>query len=234
MQAEGKVVELILLDGLPAARILCPPRLMPAPGAYLLAHADASDSPLAVPLFLTKSFPDTSASAGGFLCAPPAPASWIPGTRLLLRGPLGRGFSLPASARRMALITFDDMPRRLLALLDLAFKQNSEVTLLCGDSPDDLPLQVEVQPLRALTEVCQWADYLACDVGRESLPELREKLGKAGPLGVLPEAQVLVRAPMPCGGLAECGVCTVETRGGNQLACVDGPVFGLGNLLREL
>lgn len=221
MQADGTVTELILLDGLPAARILCPPKMMPAPGKYLLAHAGGSDSPLAAPVFSTKSVADS------FIAAPPVPDSWTPGAHLHLRGPLGHGFALPASARHVALIAFDDSSRRLLALLDAAFKQDASVTLVCEDAPDDLPLQVEVQPLRTLSEVCAWADYIALDTARESLPELRKKLGLSSPLKVWYEAQVLVRAPMPCGALAECGVCTVETRDGHSLACYDGPVFDL-------
>lgn len=233
MQADGQINELILLDGLPAARILCPPRLIPAPGQYLLAHADGSDSPpalrssvLAAPVFAAKIF------ASGFLAAPPAPSSWIPGMRLHLRGPLGHGFSLPASARRVALIAFDQSPRRLLSLLDPAFKQDASVTLVCDHQPDGLPLQVEVQPLRALNEVCVWADYAAFDSARESLPGLRERLGMLSPVDGRSATQILVRAPMPCGGLAECGVCAVEGRRARLLACEDGPVFDLKDLLK--
>lgn len=232
MQAEGKVAELILLDGLPAARLLCPPRLVPAPGQYLLAHADGSDSPLADSVFITKSF------AGGFLAAPPAAASWVPGTRLHLRGPLGRGFTLPASARRVALIAFNaqrtnagDSPRRLLALLEIAFKHDVSVTLVCENPPDGLPLQVEVQPMRTLADVCNWADYIACDTARESLSELRERLRNSSWSQVRAVAQVLVRTPMPCGGMAECGVCAIEAHGGYQLVCNDGPVFDLNQLM---
>jgi hypothetical protein len=146
-------------------------------------------------------------------------------------------------------VAFNDSPRRLLALLDATFKQDASVTLVCEHPPEDLPLQVEVQPLEALAEACQWADYVAFDARRESLPELREKIGKGNSFKSTSEAQaisprrargprsplkgngVLVVAPMPCGGLAECGVCTVEARGGHRLACVDGPVFDLLQLI---
>src|SRR5574341_1300572 len=225
MQVEGKIAELVLLDGFPAARILCPPRLIPVPGCYLMAHADGSDAPLANPIFSARSLTD------GFLAAPPAPDSWRPGTSLHLRGPLGRGFTLPASARRVALVALSDSPRRLLALLDAAFEQEASITLMCEHPPEDLSLQVEVQPIEALAEVCQWADYMAFEARRESLPELREKNGKGNSLKSMSEAQVLVNAPMPCGGLAECRVCTVEVHGGHRLACVDGPVFKLSQLV---
>jgi NAD(P)H-flavin reductase len=225
MQAEGKISELLLLDGLPAARILCPDKLIPSPGQYLLTHAAGSDSPLAVPVFAAAVF------TSGFLAAPPAPEAWVPGTRLYLRGPLGRGFALPGSARRLGLIAFDGTSRRLLGLLKAALKQEASITLVCEIPPDDLPLQVEIQPVRALAEVCRWADWLAIDSGRESLPELKKRLADGDPAGVNFEAQVLVGAPMPCGGLAGCGVCAVEGRRGNQLVCDQGPVFDLKQLL---
>ncbi len=234
MQAEGKVVELLLLDGLPAAYISCPPRQVPPPGAYLLAHMPGSDSALATAVFVARSFAEPQRMGnGGFLIAPPAPESWTPGAGLHLRGPLGRGFSLPSSARRIALVAYDSSPRRLLALLDQALRQQAEVTLVCDNQLDDLPLQVEVQPLRALGEVCAWADYLAFDAARESIPPMKQKLETIGLLKIRGEAQILVRTPMPCGGLAECGVCTVETRTGPQLACVDGPVFDLRSVIAK-
>lgn len=225
MRATAKIVELVLLDGQSAARIRCAPSIIPAPGRYLLTHADGSDSPLAASIFSAKSLSD------GFLCAPPIPDSWTPGTRLNLRGPLGHGFELPATARRVALIAFDDAPRRLLVLLDSISKQDASVTLICANPPDDLPLDIEVQPMSALRDVCNWADYIAFDAARESLPELRERFQSGKLLKVPADAQILIRAPMPCGGLAECGVCTVEVRNGHKLICDDGPVFDLKELM---
>jgi hypothetical protein len=235
MQAEGKVVESILLDGLPAAYISCPPRLIPSPGAYLLAHKPGSDSAVAAAVFAARSFAEHQRmGTDGFLVAPPTPGSWTPGAHLTLRGPLGHGFNIPASARRIALVAFDSSPRRLLALLDLALKQEAAVTLVSESPLDDLPLQVEIQPLQALSEVCSWADYLAFDTTKESIPKLKEHLDTIGLLKIRGEGQVLIRTPMPCGGLAECGVCTVELRGGVQLACVDGPVFDLKSVIVKI
>ena len=85
----------------PCARS-CPPNLIPSPGQYLLA-GDGSDSPLPVPLFHTDSAPQ------GFLAAAPVPDWWHPGLELSLRGPLGRGFTLPVSARKVGLIAFDEL-----------------------------------------------------------------------------------------------------------------------------
>lgn len=218
--ADAQIVE-IYLDG--NLRIVCPPDLTPAPGQYLLAH-DGSDAPLPVPIF------SAAATADGFLAAPPLPAAWTPGAQLHLRGPLGHGFALPVSSRRVALLAWDDSPARLLGLLPMALAQGAAVTLVCESSPRDLSADVEVHPLAALEEVCQWTDFLAVDVGRESLPGLMSRLGVREQAGAKYDAQVLIRTDMPCGALAECGVCAVRFRHAWKMACKDGPVFDLKEL----
>jgi len=192
--------------------------------AYLLAH-DGSDSPVPAPVFNAGSAP------GGFRIAPPIPQSWQPGTTLLLRGPLGRGFSLPSSARRVALVPLGETSARLKPLLAAALEQDASVVLVSDMDLSDLPHEVEIQPLTALREITQWADYIALDMPRESLPGLRQMLGLGEQAKVRLEAQVLVVTPMPCGGIADCGVCAVTIRHGWKLACKDGPVFDLQALI---
>jgi len=227
MQGEGTVTELLLSHGLPTARIACAPGLVPSAGQYTLAHEEGSPAPLADVLFVFR------ADADGFVCAPPIPKEWRPGSRLSMRGPLGNGFVRPPAAKRVALIAAANAPARLLALVGQAFRGGASITLVCDDPPDDVPLQVEVQPWRAVAEVCRWSDYAAFDVEREYLPEMLKKLGgDSGPL-MGGKAQALVRTPMPCGAMADCGVCTVRTRRGPRLACKDGPVFDLGLLAVE-
>ena len=220
---KGKIEE-IFLDG--SARISCPPELTPAPGQYLLAHADGSDAPLPVPLFSSLPSPQT-----GFRCAPPLPSTWRPGISLSLRGPIGHGFMLPVSARKIALIAFDEPPARLLGVLSLALKQNAEVVLVTNSQPEDLPEVVEVQPLRGLVETLQWADYAAVDVSRENLNQLSKMLAGKDQITAKVEAQILVHAPMPCGALADCGVCALSLHHDWKMICKDGPVFSLKELM---
>lgn len=224
MQSEGQVAEILLLDGLPAARIQCVQGLIPAPGQYLLAHAAESDAALAHVLFASGFAED------GFVAAPSVSAAWRPGTRLFLRGPLGHGFNLPVSARRVGFIAFDRSPRTLLALLGPALRQEAAVTLVAAQIPENLPFQVEVQPLNALPEICKWADYVAFDISRAALAALKEQL-QPSRAALKASGQVLVRTPMPCGALADCGVCTVELGGKTYLACDDGPVFELDQVM---
>jgi NAD(P)H-flavin reductase len=214
--SKGQVVELILEDGYRYARVSCTENMIPTPGQYLLA-GDAPDSPLPVPVFYTDSAPQSFITIAG--------DAWKPGDVLYLRGPLGRGFALPISARKIGLVAFDDSPARLRGLIRPALKQNASVVLVCDSTTDSLPDELEVQPLSALEEIVKWADYLAMDVERERLNELRERLGERNQLSALHAAQLLIRTPMPCGGVAECGICAVTTKSGWKIACKDGPVF---------
>lgn len=228
---KGQIIELILEDGCRYVRIGCSPNMIPSPGQYLLT-GDGSDSPLPVPLFYTDSAPE------GFIATAPVPDSWNPGLDLYLRGPLGRGFTLPFSARQVGLIAFDASPARLRGLIQPALEQDTAVVLVCASAPDDLPDDVEVQPMSALEDVVEWADYLACDVRREDLSRMRERLRKIDQLMVRKtrvehgriDAQVLIHTPVPCGGIAECGVCVVTLKSGWRMACKDGPVFDWNDL----
>jgi NAD(P)H-flavin reductase len=220
---KGQLLELILEDGRRYVRVSCPANLTPGPGQYLLA-SDGSDSVLPVPLLYTESAPQ------GFVATAPVDVHWRPGLELNLRGPLGRGFNLPLAARRVGLVAFDDAPGHLRGLIWQALKQDAAVVLVCESAPETLPDDVEVQPLSTLSDILEWADYVAFDLARENLGSLREQLGRRNQLAVAMGAQVLIRTPVPCGGIAECGVCAVTLNSEWKLACKEGPVFDWGEL----
>ena len=205
-------------DGCHYGHLTCAEKLVPAPGQYLLA-SDGSDMILPAPVFYTDSAPN------GFIG--PVPDTWRPGDTLFLRGPLGRGFSLPPSARRIGLIAFDVPFSRLRGLIQPALRQNASVVLITGWEAGGLPDEVEVQPASALGDIIEWADYMAVDLEREDLPKWRQKLGERVPRPALPEMQILIHTSMPCGGIAECGVCTLRTEDDWKLICKEGPVFEL-------
>jgi dihydroorotate dehydrogenase electron transfer subunit len=214
--ATGKIDE-ILTHTERAARISCAPGMVPAPGQYLLAHTSADLLP--VPLFLAESHP------AGFYAAAPLPVAWQPGATLHLRGPFGRGFSLPTRAARVALATFTPSAGALLPLLDFALKHSAAVTLLSDHLPAQIPPRVEILPLSALPQAALWAGYLALHLTRADLQtRLPALLPPPYPAGF---AQALLQTEMPCGGMAECGVCALRTRRGVRLICKDGPVFDL-------
>ncbi len=124
---------------------------------------------------------------------------------------------------------------RLQPLLTDALEKGAAVALFTDNAPPGLPSAVEVNPLETLNEALAWADYLALDLPASELPGLARRLGVERGLRHLPcPAQALVGLPLPCGGLADCGACAVETRRGWKLACQDGPVFDLIDLLPRM
>lgn len=209
------------------AWIDCPPAGHPAPGRYVLAWSpEDAAAPLATPLFAMHY------AEGRFQAAPPAPVAWDPGAPLLLRGPLGHGFTPPPNLRRLALVGLDVTIARLLPLLFDALSKGAAVALFTEAALPSLPTSVEVSPLAALPEALAWADYLAADLPETALPGLRVCLGVDAATTRLPcPAQGLVRTSMPCGGIAACEACGVNTRHGSRPACADGPVFDLVELL---
>jgi len=228
----GRLVELLLEAYQNAtARIACPAQAEPKPGQYLQAHQP--DQPLEVtPTALFRAGESHRARAGelNFPVAGPLPESWQPGAELKLRGPLGRGFELPRNLRRLALIALNNTPARLMPLIPIALQRGVEIVLVSDTSEGTLPLTVEQQRLAELPRALAWADFVAIDIPLEGLEELAERLVPKGRVRA-PEGQILVFSPMPCGALAKCGVCSLTTKNGPRLACEDGPVFELKELI---
>ncbi len=210
--------------GLVGGKIAAPPRLAYRPGQYLLAHAQHVPETLPAVLF------PSSVNELEILLAPSLPPAWLPGTELSLRGPQGKGFHLPATARRVALATLDSHPYRLLPLLAPALALGLEIALFTPHIPVGLPPEVEVLPRSALADAPGWADYLALDLPWEAIPQLWKNLGLEPGRPLPCQAEALIVAPMPCGGLADCGVCAIKTRPGWKFTCQDGPVFDLETL----
>jgi hypothetical protein len=117
-----------------------------------------------------------------------------------------------------------------MPLILQSVREDCAITLYTDAPLPPLPAAVEVFPLGALPEAPAWADFLALDVPLDELPALRGRLDLPPGQPLPCPAQALIYAPMPCGGLAKCGVCAVEGRRGWLLACEDGPVFDLKEL----
>jgi NAD(P)H-flavin reductase len=228
-QYAGRITEFRLEpDGGQVPRIGCPPQAIPQPGQYLLADSPGDrDSILSTVLFPQQILDD------GIVAAPtdrrfPDP-DWTLGSSLLLRGPLGRGFQLPISLRNLVLGAAGESAARLLPLM-----RSAENVALFTDAPlPALPPEVEVQPLAGLSEALAWADFMVLDLPGPQvnslgyLDRLREQIGQAA----FPRpGQALLAGPMPCGGIADCGVCAVRTRRRYRLSCKDGPVFQINEL----
>jgi hypothetical protein len=198
--------------------------MAPAAGQYLLGCSLEAEEVLPVVLYLAWK------EGGGSLLTGSIPGNWIPGGKVWLRGPSGKGFHLPTQARRVALASLTGGFSRLAPLAQAAIRQGAAVSLFSPSMPAVLPAEVEVLPLQALNEAWSWADYAALEAGVEQIEHLGALLG-SGHFPRLPfQAEILIITRFACAGVADCGVCAVEAGGRYHLACKDGPVFPL-NLL---
>mgnify|MGYP001035983714 CR=1 FL=1 len=202
-----------------------PPQAWPEPGQYLPCQKQGED--LSVNLFRVFNGSDLRLSLA------PLPESWQPGDMIAAQAPHGRGFTLPRTARRIGLLTFSQSPLRLLNLIGPALAQSAAVSLFSQSPLHDnvlirLPASVEVAPLSSLADNLGWPDVLFADIQRQEIETLSQFLGERQ---FSFEGQVLVHTRMPCRGLGECGICAVKTRRGWRLACVEGPVFPLKEVL---
>lgn len=217
-------------NGHKTVEIECDPHLRPAPGQYMFV--DEMD-PFDVQPVGWSVFPSGYTSRG-FLASTmpdPLPATWSLETRFMISGPHGQGFSIPNDLRTLALVSLSPFPHRLLPVIQTALEEKTDIALFMDGPAPFLPPVVEIQPLPALSGALDWADYLAVDLQIDDLPNFRQKTHLNPDRPLPPTAQALVYTPMPCGGIADCGVCAVRTRRSKHVfACKVGPVFQLKDL----
>src|SRR5574340_949470 len=125
---EGEINAIFYEEAEAAGSVLCAPGLIPAAGQYTLAvsllKSGETAEILTVPLFLSGQEED------GFAFAARMPEHWKPGTPLLLRGPIGHGFSLPSQVKRAALVAAGRTSARLRGLLPGLMAQRAETALV--------------------------------------------------------------------------------------------------------
>ena len=224
---QTKLIEIFQIGSERAGVLDIPEKHWPVPGQYLACQrVDGPSEPLPHQLF--RIIGDV-----GILNLSPIPGDWQPGDQLLVTPPQGHGFSLPGEARRVALLPYKVSPLRLLAMMRGAADQNASISLFTEKIPSPeimsrLPSLVEVNHINTLLENLDWPDFMAVDAAREELGGFSSLFSRES---ILPAGQILVRTPMPCRGLADCGVCAVRTKRGWKHACSDGPVFRLKEVL---
>jgi dihydroorotate dehydrogenase electron transfer subunit len=174
-----------------------------------------------------------------------------PEDRLDVIGPLGAGFPFDAHIRNLLLVSDSQAIGPLLGQMERAVAGGVSVTLALGGSRAAklypvslLPPAVEVQlatqngslgqrgPVTdLLPDLLRWADRV-CACGTNSLyrtlqrqtAEIRLAASQPGFLYGL-----ALPGPLAC-GVGACYGCSLETRSGLKLACIDGPVFDLMTL----
>lgn len=209
-----------------------PELMVPSPGEYILAYNPLElDTPLAHCLFSVGLEKDIGRQTTSLLG--PIPSSWTPGISLVLRGPMGNGFTGYCDTPRLAIATFSNSLFRLLPIIKPALNSGADVVVFLPENmlPADLPVDIEIHSIQLLHESLSWATLLLLEIPLTKLPQLRTWL-KLSPHETLPcPAEALILTPMPCATLGDCGVCAVPSKNGRyHFACKDGPVFRLNEL----
>ncbi len=161
-------------------------------------------------------------------------------------GPLGRGFSISPTTKRLLLVAGGIGLSPLVFAAAEAVKNGLEVKLLLGAStkaqlypkellPADIAVVVVTEDGSAgkkglitdhLGQFASWADQIcACGpVGMYQAMDTQKKRWRGK------SVQVSLEARMGC-GVGACFGCTINTRSGLKRVCRDGPVFELTDVL---
>ena len=235
------------IDGPFACVTLAAPDVASGLAAGRFVLADLGDT-LRSPLFPAR----LGAKGFDILVPPDHPAARLqPGAAVNILGPLGQGFEVQASVRRLLLVADT---AHLPTLLGLAQPKNqvsakepglSAALLLSAPTAAELypvrllPPALEVHivtvdgsaghggsPLDLFPDLAQWADCV-CIAGKPDTYPALAHIVREVRLGPGPGfAQARVVPPLVC-GVGACQGCAVETAHGTRLACTDGPVFDL-------
>lgn len=181
--------------------------------------------------------------AFSFLAAQPR------GATLDMIGPLGHGWTVEPAVRNVALLGAADLAAPLFGLAHTAAKRNISITMLLGTddhhsapAPFLLPAAAEYNVTHAAKaadaalsllddQLLRWADLLAIALPREHWSAVAQRVRSIRLQWNRNFVQVAILPPLAC-QVGVCGVCGIETRQSTKLACTDGPVFDLRDLIR--
>lgn len=219
------------------------------PGQYAMVRCgEGHDMPLRRPLSVHRTSLDGNVA---FLFAVVGRGTeWLAqrkkGDPLDLFGPLGNGFDIYPSSRKLLLIAGGIGIAPLVALAEQAVATGCSVTLMIGDRtatriyPDRL-LPSGIKTVVATEDGSLGMKGMVTDLLPKFIPEA-DQVFACGPLRMYQRmaqmsselrdkpTQVLLEVVLGC-GVGACLGCTIETRHGQSLVCKDGPVFELSDIV---
>ena len=219
-------------DGEKSAIIETPSPVIPTPGRYIVGYNPWDQNEvLGSPLFqvsIPKLLNENQKPKVG-----PIPPSWVPGTRIMIFGPLGNGFHIQSEVRHLMLVSITGSIAKLLPLIEPVIASNGDIAIFTPSplNKDFLHPSIEIHPLHELSENLSWPTFIAIDAPLSEVKNLRKIFGLDHNEKLPCTAQILIRTPMPCCGIGKCGACAVQTeKSGYKFCCDDGPVFDINEL----
>lgn len=226
------LIEEVLLEAYKNAsmRVSFPKNGHPRFGQYLLANRPDKASEI-LPLTFFPAFDPSSEDPGNqFLLSGPLPEDWEPGMQLSIRGPIGSPFAIPKGNQRLALHAMQGNSSRLLALLNEKLSREIAIVLISDNVPQGLPAEIEIRPPKHFKEILEWCDFLILDIQLENFESYIEEL-ESLEIALRAKGSLLISGAYPCGALADCGLCNLEIKQKEMLACKHGPLFPLSDFL---
>lgn len=170
------------------------------------------------------------------------------GIHLDILGPLGHGWNVARSVRTVALVGTAAQSAPLVALAHQSVAAGLAVSVGLGTDESAAPpafllpaaaeYNIAQSPNAALAAVSllddqllRWADLVAVSLPSAHLPAVAQRIRAVRLQWNAAFAQAAVLPPLAC-CIGVCGVCVVETHRERRLACVDGPIFDLRELVR--
>lgn len=166
-------------------------------------------------------------------------------------GPFGRGFQIPSHAKDFLVLAENRYFDLMLDLANTLTAQNKNVTLAlqCINKhhlPDFSGLMPSIELIvttingsfghqgeifSQLGDSAIWADHVMAAGSTDFYRQLDAHLHQKRPALTPDFTQVMVLdTPIHLCGVGACQQCTVATKHGLKLACIDGPVFNLSDL----
>jgi NAD(P)H-flavin reductase len=166
--------------------------------------------------------------------------TYMPGQLVSLVGPVGKPIALREASRTLLLIAHESTPASLLYLAMTALSKNIAVAMVLLGAAQSYPIDVLPQEIEIIRgegttwghqdKTLEWADQIVAvappPFDHDFYLALLMTIRKVRIEVVTGYAIGLFQPPMPC-GLGACGACYIKQKGGELLACLEGPAFDL-------
>ena len=172
----------------------------------------------------------------------PAGILYTPGQAISMIGPIGKPIPLGERTRTLLLIAYESTPAALLLLAETAFSKGIAVTLVLIGAARYYPLDALPQDLEIIrgdlhdfawpnqAQTISWADQIVAVAPPYADNSIYRKLIDSARTTRVEIAAGysygLFQPPMPC-GVGACSTCLIRVKGGEMLACLDGPALDL-------
>lgn len=190
------------------------------PGQFFIVYNPEKDDRL-FPIYFTLQLDE-------IFFMKPKNTNWEIGDQLIVKGPIGSGFTYYSNFQNLLCISLDNLYGGLNPMINRSIDNGKNVAYMVENSNIVLPNSVEIVFPDMLDENLSWADYVLIEAERDHLEQSKEIINKVLNSGI--PSEILIYCPILCTGDSQCMVCSVKTKKGWIRTCQHGTVFKLTEL----